>query len=212
MKHSFLKPLFKAVRLWYIPLLVGILFVIVSIIAFASPLTSFVALAILFSLSFLFSGISEIVFSLSNRNELDNWGWHLVFGLITAAAGMLLFLNPGISMTLLAFYVGFIVLFRSIAMISFSIDLKKYRVPNWGILLTLGILGAIISFILIWNPVVAGVSVGLLIGLSLLITGLVSIFFSFQLKKLHTLSKKIKPELKERFERLQEEIRDSFDS
>lgn len=77
MNTPFLKSIKNAIKYWYIPLLVGLFFVIVSIVVFTSPLTSFGALAILFSLSFLFGGTTEIFFSVTNRDQLVNWGWSL---------------------------------------------------------------------------------------------------------------------------------------
>lgn len=42
-----------------------------------SPLSSYVALSIVFSISMLISGILEIIFSLSNRKGVPSWGWYL---------------------------------------------------------------------------------------------------------------------------------------
>lgn len=69
MENLFLKQIHNTLKYWYIPLLGGIFFVIVSIITFTSPQTSLLALALLFSLSFLFGGISEIIFSIANRGD-----------------------------------------------------------------------------------------------------------------------------------------------
>lgn len=206
----FLKSIRNAIKHWYIPLLVGIFFIIVSIVVFSSPLGSLLALAILFSLSFLFGGISEIIFSIANRDQLQNWGWSLAFGIITFIVGLLLVLNPALSVTTLAFYVGFVILFRSIAPISFALDVKRYGSRSWGGLMALGILGTIFSFILLWNPAFAGMTVVVLIALSFLFSGLFSIYFSFQLRKLHRHSKKLSPKLEERFRELEQDIHNEW--
>lgn len=207
METLVLKSIKDAIKHWYVPLLVGLFFVIVSIIVFSSPLTALVTLSILFAISFVFGGIAEIVFSISNRHQLDNWGWSLAFGIITLIAGFLLFLNPGLSMITLAFYVGFIVLFRSVAAISFSLDLKRHGSTNWGWALAFGILGVVFSFILLWNPLFAGMGAVVLVGLSFLFAGLFSIVFSLQLRKLHKASKELSPELRQRYDTLAEDIR-----
>ncbi|NLO49715.1 MAG: HdeD family acid-resistance protein [Bacteroidales bacterium] len=210
MEPILLKSLKKAIRHWYIPLLVGVFFIIVSAVVFVSPIFSFIALAILFSLSLLFGGLSEIIFSVANRDQLESWGWSLAFGIVTFVIGILLFLKPGLATEMLAFYVGFVILFRSIGAICFSLDVKKYGEPNWGWLLAFGILGTIASFILIWNPVFAGLSAVIFIGLSFLFAGLFSIVFSFQLRKLHRRSKVLSAELMARFDELQEAIREEW--
>lgn len=208
MRTNFLNSIKDTIKHWYIPLLVGIFFVIISIVVFASPASSLLTLSIFFALSFLFGGLSEVIFSFANRKQLDNWGWTLAFGVITFVVGILMLINPGLSVTALAFYVGFILLFRSISAIGFAMDIKSYGSKNWAGLLILGIIGTIFSFILIWNPIFAGMSVVILIALSFLFAGLFSIYFSFQLKRLHKSSKQISAKLRDRYDNLMEEIRE----
>lgn len=211
MSLPFLNSIKNSIKHWYIPLLVGILFVIISIVVFTSPMGSLLTLSLFFALSFLFGGISEIVFSIANRDQLENWGWSLAFGIITFVVGISLVSHPALSLTVLAFYIGFLLLFRSIASISFALDVKKHGSKNWGGLLIFGILGAIVSFILIWNPVFAGMSVVILVAMSFLFAGLFSILLAFQLRKLHKSSKQISAKLRERYDDLMVEIRDEWD-
>lgn len=212
METSFLKSIKSTIKHWYIPLLVGIFFVVVSIVVFSSPEGSLRALSLLFALSFLLSGLSESVFSLVNKERLDNWGWSLAFGVVTLFVGILLLLKPTLSITALAFYIGFVILFRSISTIGFAIDVKKYGSKNWSGLLILGIIGTIVSFILIWNPLFAGLSVIILVALSFLFAGLFSILLAMQLRTLHRSSKKISAELVKRYDDLMIEIREEWDN
>src|SRR5690625_3521100 len=99
MPHLFFNSIRKAIKHWYLPLLVGLFFIVVSIIVFTSPMTSFVALALLFSISFLLSGIAEMIFALTNKDQLRNWGWALGFGIITTLVGVLLILDTELSMS-----------------------------------------------------------------------------------------------------------------
>ena len=174
----------ERVKHWYVPLLIGIFFILLGIYVFLSPLSSFLALAVIFSVSFLVIGLAEIIFAVSNRHELDNWGWMLAFGIIGFLIGVLLIANPQISIVTLPIYVGFLVLFRSIAAISFSIDMRGYGVPDWGFTLTMGILGVILAFILLWNPVFAGFTIVFWLGLAFIIAGIYGVYFAVTLKKL----------------------------
>lgn len=210
MEALFLKSIKNSIKHWYIPLLVGIFFITVSIVVFSAPTGSLIALSLLFALSFVLSGLSESIFAVTNRNQLENWGWSLVFGIITLVVGILLFLKPALSITALAFFIGFVVLFRSISTIGFAMDVKKYGDKYWWSPLILGVIGAIMSFILIWNPLFAGLSVIILIALNFLFTGLFSVFLSFQLRRLHTSSKEISPILRERYDLVMKEIREEL--
>lgn len=210
MENLFLKSIKEVIKHWYIPLLVGVFFVVVSVVAFTSPESSLLTLSFLFALSFLFGGISEIVFSITNKRQLENWGWSLAFGIITSIVGFLLLVQPIVSLSIMSFYIGFAILFRSVGAISFAIDIKRYGSKNWGGLLILGMLGTLFSFILIWNPVFAGMSIVILIALSFLFAGLFSIFLAMQLRKLHKNSKVISTRLQERYEDLMKEIREEW--
>lgn len=211
MQTLFLKTVKDVVKHWYIPLLVGIFFVVVSVVAFMSPMGSLITLSILFAMSFIFGGLSEVLFSIVNRERLDNWGWTLAFGIVTFIVGILLLSNPALSITTLAFYIGFLILFRSISAIGFAMDIKKYGNKNWVGLLILGVLGAVFSFVLIWNPVFAGLSVVMLVSLSFLSAGLFSVVLALQLRKLHKSSKKLSANLQQRYNALAQDIRDEWD-
>ena len=206
-----LKTVRNSVKNWYILLIVGLIFLAGGIYSFVSPEGSFLALALFFGYSFLISGIIEIIFSLSNRKELENWGWTLIFGFITFLVGMLLLARPEITMLTLSLSLGFLVLFRSIGAISFALDLKDYDDNSgWGTLLGLGILGVLFSFLLLWNPSFAGLTIAIWIGLTLTAAGLFSIYLALKLRKLKGASQKISSELMARFKGIEEEIRNEL--
>jgi uncharacterized membrane protein HdeD (DUF308 family) len=203
-----LKTVRNSVKNWYILLIVGLIFLAGGIYSFISPVGSFLALALFFGYSLLISGAIEIVFSITNREELQNWGWTLIFGFITFLVGLLLLARPEITMLTLSFSLGFLVLFRSIGAVSFALDLKDYDDNSgWGTLLALGILGVLFSFLLLWNPAFAGVTIAFWIGMTLTAAGLFSIYLSLKLRKLKGLPEKISKELTDRFQKVQEEIR-----
>ncbi|MCB0467885.1 MAG: DUF308 domain-containing protein, partial [Aequorivita sp.] len=163
----------------------GILLLVTGLWTLASPAESFLALAIFFSITFLTSGILEIYFSISNRHNIKNWGWNLSFGIVTAVVGILLLINPAISMVTLPFYVGFIIMFRSIMAIGWATDLKSYPGVSSGNIMIMGILGLIFSFILLWNPLFAGLTIVIWTGLGLLFVGGASTYLAFKLRKLY---------------------------
>jgi uncharacterized membrane protein HdeD (DUF308 family) len=179
------KRIRQSIKHWYIPLIIGILLIATAFWTFTSPIESYVALSLLFSISFLVSGVLEVFFALSNRDEIDNWGWVFVLGLATAIIGGLMMTHPMVSMEVLPVYVGFMVLFRSIMAIGWALDLKNYGVLDWGNLMLVGVLGTLFGFILLWNPIFAGLTIVIWTGIGLLVSGVFSIYISFKMKKLH---------------------------
>ena len=205
-----LKTVKNSIKYWYMPLIVGLIFVGVGIWVFRTPLESYAALSFIFSISFLVSGIFEIYFAISNREELDNWGWTLTLGIVSAIVGVLLLMNPEVSKITLPFYVGFVLLFRSVFAIGASIDLKNYYVMDWGYLMAIGILGVIFSFILLWNPIFAGITLVFWTGSLFIISGAYSIYLSLKLKKLHDLPKNISSDLRNKYEEIKIQIQEEY--
>ena len=71
----------------------------------------------------------------------------------------------------------------------FSIDLKSFGVNEWGWLLALGILGMLFSFILLWNPAFAGMTIVIWTSFAFIAIGIFRIFLSFKLKGLNDIAK-----------------------
>lgn len=206
MKNQLFKNIKESVNHWYLQLIVGIIMILTAIWTFKEPASSYLALSIVFTISFLVSGISEVIFAITNRKTLDGWGWTLVFGLLSIAIGVMLVRDPAISLLTLPFYVGFMLLFRSFGAIGTAFDLKNYGVMEWGTLLALGILGAIFSFILLWNPLFAGMTIVFWTGILFLTLGIFYIYLSLKMRNLHKSWENVSADLKVKFHDLQAQI------
>lgn len=192
MLNEAIKSIRDTIKHWYLPLILGIVFIAVGILALITPEATYLSLAIFFSVSFFVVGMLEIIFSISHREQLDGWGWSLASGILSFIIGLLLIIHPHVSVITLPLFVGFLVLYRSIMAIAWSIELKNYKVPNWGWLLFTGILGVIISFFLLWNPYIAGLTAAVFTGISLVIVGIFHVHFSIELKKINNTIKELK--------------------
>ena len=138
-KETF-KLIKDTIKHWYLLLVLGIIFIIVGMLAIITPVAAYLSLAILFSVTFFVTGVLEIIFSIIYKKQFDSWGWTLASGILDFIIGLILILNPQISIITLPLFVGFVVLYRSMMAIAWSIELKKYSVSNWGWLLFTGIL------------------------------------------------------------------------
>ncbi|MDR3007032.1 MAG: DUF308 domain-containing protein [Sphingobacterium sp.] len=206
MANSFFKTIRTSIKHWYIPLIIGILLILLGFYTISTPVAAFLTLAILFSWSFIISGILEIIFAVQNKDEVDGWGWYLTGGILYTLFGILLIANPLLSASTLAFIVGFYALFKSFQLLSFSFDLKNYGSKSWGWNLLFAILGIIFSFILLWNPLFAGFSLVIWTGMAISTVGFAACVFAFQLKSLKDIPNKLPDEWKERYQKLKEEF------
>ncbi|MGM1428829.1 HdeD family acid-resistance protein [Sphingobacterium lactis] len=196
-------------KYWYLPLILGILLIVCGIYVFTAPLETYVTLSVLFSISFVVSGLFDIIFSLSNRKSISGSGWYLVSGLLSFLMGIYLIIYPGISITILPFVAGFVLMFRSFQLLGFSFDLRDIGILRWGNLAVWSVLGILLSFMLIANPFFSGISLVVLTGSAFILAGISSVFLAFDLKKIKDFPKKLGHDLKSRIQKLQEEIEEA---
>ena len=185
MNNLFFKQIKQSVKHWYLHLIIGLIFIAVGLWVFTSPVHSYVALTIVFSISFLVSGIMEIFFATSNREVLENWGWTLALGIFTALVGVMLIANPEISALTLPLYVGFMLMLRSFWAIGSAFDLKDYGVKGWGVSLIIGVLGVLFAALLILRPAIGGLTLVIWTGLALIANGAFNLFLSSKMRKIH---------------------------
>lgn len=183
--HFVDKEIHTSIKNWWVIMLLGIAFILLSLIVFANPVKSYVALSIFFALGILSSGIFQFAFAIGNRNKVEGWGWQLTLGIMEISIGLILVFKMNITMAILPLYIGFWLLFRAFALMGFSFELKSYKIPNWGYYLFLGILLAIFSWIIILNPLLGGISIITWTGIALLTAGITHIILSVKLKKIN---------------------------
>ena len=170
-----------SIKNWWLYLVIGILLVLGSIYVFMTPLASFVSLALVFSMLMLFDGIGTIITSITNKDNIKGWGWHLAIGIIGTFIGISLVSNPGITMVILPFYIGFWTLMKGSMLIGISFDMKSNNSGSWVMMLVLGLLVAIVAMMMILNPFLGASVIVNLAGMTLLMTGIALIILSFKL-------------------------------
>ena len=152
-------------------LLLGLLYIAVALCLLFAPVSSYVALSVIFSISILVSGILEIFFAAGNKKTISSWGWYLAGGIIDLLIGIYLVFYPLVSMELIPFIVAFWLMFRGFTLCGYSTDLKRY--------------GILCSMAIIWQPGLGAVTVLYMLSITFLIIGCFRVIFSFELKRLH---------------------------
>jgi uncharacterized membrane protein HdeD (DUF308 family) len=109
--------------------------------------------------------------------------WSIVLGLIEIGVGVAVFAWPGQTLLVIAFFIGWLLLFRGIMAISGSITARRVM-PYWGWILALGIVEVLVSFYLLSRPALTLVAAVLAIGLVSMYYGVIEIILSFEVKNL----------------------------
>jgi uncharacterized membrane protein HdeD (DUF308 family) len=166
-------------RNWWVLLLTGIVGVVAGgIILFTDwsvgDLAAFIGAVLLFRGIFM---MFSVPLDGSGR------GWSVGLGLLEALVGLAVWVWPGPTLLVVAFFVGWFVLFSGIMTTAGSISARGV-LPYWGLMLAFGVLETLFSFWLLARPGLTLVAAVLALGFWSLIYGVVQIVLAFETKNL----------------------------
>jgi len=172
---------------WWIPLVTGVAWLVVSVLIFRFDYSTVAAVAVLFGIVAIASSLNEVMLA-----AISTTGWriaHLLFAAVTFAIGIISFIHPGDTFVALAALVSFYLVFRGSFDLVQAFSLSRY-LPGWWLLLITGIAELLIGF---WAAGSWDLSVVVLVawvGATALMRGLTEIVAAFQLRDVgHALSR-----------------------
>ena len=173
-----------SIKNWWWFIIKGILFIIAGVAVLSKPVEGYVGLSVLFSMVILAIGISQLIFSISNRDLLPGWGWTTASGVIDLAIGIYLLVFPALTLATLPYFVGFWLLFRSFYIMGASFDLNNMHIPGWGWLFGGGLLLLVLSSLILYYPLAGAVGIVAVSGAAFLMGGILSIAMAFKLRSI----------------------------
>lgn len=170
-------------KIWWVPLITGILAIILGVWCFCSPETSLSSFAYFFIGCLLAAGCLNISYALFNYKLPTNWGWSLVLGILELVCGFWLFAVPAPTLAIaFAYTAGIWMLVVSINSIGEAISFHSYGTA-WSvimIILLIATIGFVVYFLI--NPIL-GFAIGWLwIGISLILFGIWRIALAFKVR------------------------------
>ncbi len=183
------------VKNWWVFLILGILLLISSYWMFTTPVESFIGLASLFSALIFVSGLFNVFFALTNKDDIDNFGLYLAGGIFDVIIGFILLKYPGLTIVLFSMFIGFWLLFRGFNLISVAFKIKRFGASDWGWILVFGILVVIFAMMSIINPLIGASYLVYTLAFTLLLFGFANISLSLRLRKIKSKANEFKEKL-----------------
>jgi uncharacterized membrane protein HdeD (DUF308 family) len=154
----------------------GILLIILGFVAIATPFFASIAVGIFLGWLFMIGGIVQAIYAFQHDRRRSSLIFHLLLGILSIVAGILLVVNPLAGVVSLTLIIGIYFFIDGVFRVFLAFQLKPDA--NWGWVLLNGIL-LIILGILIWSewPFSATWVLGLLVGVGLLFSGISTIAF-----------------------------------
>lgn len=156
---------------------VGILLIVAGLAALALPFFVSLAVEAVVGWAFVIAGISQLLYAFGAKG----WGgfaWQLLIGAVFLVGGFTLVTNPVAGLISLTLVI--IATFIASGVLKILIGFRLRPMDGWGWFVLLGILALAVG-LLIWNrlPSSAAWSLGLLVGIDFLSTGLVFLRFGY---------------------------------
>ncbi len=168
-------------RAWWLFLIAGILWLILSLIVFRMELSTVYAVSILFGIVAIAAGVDEFM---SIGAVHGGWKWlHGVLGVIFVAAGIVAFANPDWTFLALAAIIGWWFLFKGIFDIIAAFALKHVN-DLWWIQLIVGLIEIGLAFWVAGDFNEQVILLVVYVGVLCLSKGITDILLAFRLRGL----------------------------
>jgi uncharacterized membrane protein HdeD (DUF308 family) len=131
--------------MWWLVLIRAILAIAFGVIALIAPGAALTAVAIVFGAYALVDGITAVIHGIRARSTLPRWGWLVAEGIVTALAGLVALVLPGLAGT----FGGLVVLWTIViwAIVSGVMGLRSAAGAESGRAKTWGIVSGILSLV-----------------------------------------------------------------
>lgn len=175
-------------RRWWVFLLTGIFWTIVSLVLFRFDVSSVRAVGVIAGIAFIAWGIEELAIMMllmsgsdGNLSLRSPWRWlHGVLGLLLIVGGVVALANPVDTFVAIAALVGWLLLIKGI--FDVVLALSNRDVDLWWMRLVLGIVELGLAVVVSGNPVRKAVFLIAIVAAGTLIRGITNIAWAFQLR------------------------------
>jgi uncharacterized membrane protein HdeD (DUF308 family) len=174
-------------RFWWTVLLRGIVAILFGVLAFIWPGVTLSALLLLFGAYALVDGIAAIVVGIRDYGDRERWWATLLGGIVSAGAGVITFLMPGLTALALLSLIAFWAIFRGVFDIVAAVRLRHVIEGEW----LLGLSGALsIAFgvMMILFPGAGALAVVWWIAAFALLLGVMLVALGFRLRRVARLA------------------------
>jgi uncharacterized membrane protein HdeD (DUF308 family) len=168
-------------RNWGMVALRGVLALLFGLLTLFNPAISLVTLVYLYGAYALVDGIFTVVSVIANRRGQQHWVAVLLGGLAGIAAGVITFLMPGLTATILLLFIAAWAIVTGVTQIVAAIRLRKEISGEW-LMVFAGILSVVFGVFLAANPGAGALALVLWIGAYAIVLGIILIALAFRLR------------------------------
>lgn len=161
-------------------LILGIIFILLSLVAFNNPTASLLAVVFMFAIGAILKGIFEI-FLRNRMKEYTNYNHTalIVIGVIDIIIGVIILFNIELGLAIMPFLFAFWFIFDSIGALFTASAIRPFSNARYWFTIILGIIGVILGIALLFMPATAYAVIAMLVGIYFMIAGIAYIVAAF---------------------------------
>ena len=165
---------------WYMFLIKGIIMVVLAILAFINPENTLKAVAFYLGIGFFIAGIILVISGISERKGERIWNYSLIEGISILILGFLLVVAPLALAAIIPVLIG-----TWAVLYGFLIIIDAFRsTNNVALKLISGVIILFLAYVLIFKPLLLGLTIVIWLAILLLIAGSYNIIMAFRLRKI----------------------------
>lgn len=168
-------------RNWSWVLLRGLVALIFGLLTMFNPGIALITLVLLYGAFAFADGVFEVVSVIANRGREPHWVAVLIAGLAGILVGIITFVAPGVTATVLLLLIGAWAVITGVLEITAAIRMRREISGEWWLMLA-GVLSVIFGVLLFARPAAGALAVVLWIGAYAIIVGIVRIALAFRLR------------------------------
>lgn len=154
-------------------LILGILFILISLLAFSNPGGSLSAIVIFFAVLAIINGIFSIVV----RNQIKNMTGtrvtvFLILGIIELLLGIVLLFNLSAGIIAITYVFAFWFIAGALRNLFFLDHARTFGNGHYWFTLIINLIGVVVGFMLFFDPIVSALTISFLVGLYLMLIGI----------------------------------------
>lgn len=165
-----------------ISIIMGVLFIGAGIYCLINMKAAFISLAFILGIIMMAYGIGQIVSWFTARKEKSLSGWVALEGILTLLIGALVCFYPFQTDVVIAIWFAAWLTVSGIMRVVAAVKTKQnYPGSPWGFMFFMGVITIIMGIYGVVHPLVAGMTVAILLGLFFILQGVNSLVFGISL-------------------------------
>ena len=174
-------------------IITGVLLVLTGIWGIANQGVAFSALAFVLGVVMVIKGVVGILSFFTMKKGWEGMGWNLSESMFATVLGCVVLANQLATDLMISMFFGMWVLVAGCNRLVAGIVFKRFNNPAWNWTLGLGAVSVVVGVYTFLNPVLAGLVVGLIVGIIFMVQGVntIAVGISMPYEKKHKYRKLI---------------------